>query len=103
MQLNIAKEIADLQQMTVGQLRVRYARAFGETTNARNKQWMIKKIIWRLQSLAEGERIGEANHGFALQWLQLFQSEARGELMSRKTPIRLFNITRTLRQRFVLG
>lgn len=55
MQLNIAKEVADLQQMTVGQLRLRYARAFGETTNARNKQWMIKKIIWRLQSLAEGD------------------------------------------------
>ena len=28
---------------------------FGETTNARNKQWLLKKIIWRLQSMAEGD------------------------------------------------
>ena len=54
MQLNVGKEIAAMEQMAVGQLRNRYAEVFGETTNARNKQWMVKKIIWRLQSIAEG-------------------------------------------------
>ncbi|MCE2750580.1 MAG: DUF2924 domain-containing protein [Pirellula sp.] len=33
----------------------RYAEVFGETTNARNKQWLLKKIIWRIQSIAEGD------------------------------------------------
>ena len=55
MQLNVGKEIAAMEQMAVGQLRDRYAEVFGETTNARNKQWLLKKIIWRLQSIAEGD------------------------------------------------
>lgn len=55
MQLNVGKGVAAMEQMAVGQLRDRYAEVFGETTNARNKQWLLKKIIWRLQSLAEGD------------------------------------------------
>ena len=55
MHLNVGKEIAAMEQMAVGQLRDRYAEVFGETTNARNKQWLLKKIIWRLQSHAEGD------------------------------------------------
>ena len=55
MQLNVGKEVAALEEMPVSQLRDCYAEVFGETTNARNKQWMVKKIIWRLQSMAEGD------------------------------------------------
>lgn len=55
MQLNVGKEVAAMQEMPVAQLRDRYAEVFGETTNARNKQWLLKKIIWRLQSMAEGD------------------------------------------------
>jgi hypothetical protein len=55
MLLNVGKEVAALEEMPVSQLRDRYAEVFGETTNARNKQWMVKKIIWRLQSMAEGD------------------------------------------------
>ena len=55
MQLNVGKEVAAMQEMPVAQLRNRYAEVFGETTNARNKQWLLKKIIWRLQSMAEGD------------------------------------------------
>lgn len=54
MKLNVGKEIAAVQRMTVGELRDRYAEVFGEETSARNKQWLIKRIIWRVQSLAEG-------------------------------------------------
>ena len=52
MLLNVGKEIAAMEQMAVGQLLHRYAEVFGETTNARNKQWLLKKIIWRMQSIA---------------------------------------------------
>ncbi|RLT14006.1 MAG: DUF2924 domain-containing protein, partial [Planctomycetota bacterium] len=55
MKVNVGKEIAAMEQMAVGQLRDRYAEVFGETTDARNKQWLLKKIIWRLQSHAEGD------------------------------------------------
>ena len=55
MQLNIAKEVAALRRLTTGQLRQRYAEAFGEATNANNKAWLVKRIAWRLQVQAEGE------------------------------------------------
>ena len=55
MQLNIAKEVAALRRLTTGQLRQRYAEAFGEATNANNKAWLVKRIAWRLQALAEGD------------------------------------------------
>jgi hypothetical protein len=55
MHLNVAKEVAALQRMTVKQLREKYADAFGEETNANNKAWLIKRIAWRLQALAEGD------------------------------------------------
>src|SRR3954451_10243459 len=54
MSMNIARELAALQRLTVPQLRARYAEIFGETTNANNRLWLMKKIAWRLQALAEG-------------------------------------------------
>jgi hypothetical protein len=54
MQLNIAKEVAAMQRMTTAELRARYADVFGEATRANNKGWLIKRITWRLQALAEG-------------------------------------------------
>jgi hypothetical protein len=51
---NIEREIAALQRLSSGQLRQRYAELFGETTNANNKAWLLKRIAWRLQELAEG-------------------------------------------------
>jgi hypothetical protein len=54
MHLNIAKEVA-LRRLTTGQLRQRYAEAFGEATHANNKPWLIKRIAWRLQARAEGD------------------------------------------------
>ena len=55
MDLNVGKELTTLQRMTVGELRVRYAEAFGEATGARHKDWLVKRIIWRLQALDEGD------------------------------------------------
>src|SRR2546421_8980757 len=51
---NSARELAALQRLTVPQLRARYAEVFAETTNANNRAWLLKKIAWRLQALAEG-------------------------------------------------
>ena len=53
--LNIAKEVAAMEWMTVDQLRARYAEVFGERTNGRHKEWLIKRIIWRIQANAEGD------------------------------------------------
>jgi hypothetical protein len=55
MDLNIGQELAALQRMTVKELRHRYAEVFGEETNANNRAWLVKRIAWRLQALAEGD------------------------------------------------
>ena len=55
MNLNVGKELAALRRMSVSELRSRYGDVFGETTNTRHKDWLIKRIIWRMQALAEGD------------------------------------------------
>jgi hypothetical protein len=54
-ELNIVKEVAALQRLSIAQLRQRFAEVFGEATHASNRTWLIKRIAWRLQSLAEGD------------------------------------------------
>ena len=51
-QLQLDESLAALNRMTVDALRARYAEVFGEPTNGRHKQWLVKRIIWRMQSLA---------------------------------------------------
>ncbi|GIW97568.1 MAG: hypothetical protein KatS3mg111_0901 [Pirellulaceae bacterium] len=54
MTLNVGKEVAALERMTVSELRERYVELFNETTRARNRTWLIRRIIWRMQSLEQG-------------------------------------------------
>jgi len=54
MKLNLTKELATLERMTVGELHERYAEAFGEATRSRHKQYLIRRIAWRLQANVEG-------------------------------------------------
>src|SRR5205823_743511 len=51
---NIEQEIVSLKAMTATELRVRYAEVFGEPARTGHKVWLIKRIVWRLQALAEG-------------------------------------------------
>jgi DUF2924 family protein len=53
--MNLDQELAALPRLTVTDLRCRYAQIFGETTRAGNKTWLVKRIAWRLQALAEGD------------------------------------------------
>src|SRR6476660_5884623 len=55
MRVNVAKELAALEAMTVNELRTKYAQVFGEETRVGNKAWLVKRVIWRLQALAEGD------------------------------------------------
>jgi len=54
MSLNIKKELATLEQMTVGRLQERYIEVFGEPVRSRHKHYLIRRIVWRLQANAEG-------------------------------------------------
>ena len=53
--LNVDKEVAAMERMTVDQLRAKYAEVFGEPTNGRHKQWLVKRIAWRMQANVEGD------------------------------------------------
>jgi len=55
MEINIPKELAALQRMSVSQLRERYAEVFGEATATGNRTWLVRRIAWRIQANAEGD------------------------------------------------
>ncbi|MFO0836119.1 MAG: DUF2924 domain-containing protein [Phycisphaerales bacterium] len=47
-------EIDRLKSMTVSELRVRYAEAFGEPARSGNRQWLFRRVAWRIQANAYG-------------------------------------------------
>lgn len=53
--MNIAREVTLMEEMTVDQLRTKYAEVFGEPCRSRHKQWLIKRIAWRMQANVEGD------------------------------------------------
>ena len=52
---HLAQELARLSRLGVADLRCRYAELFGEPTRTGNKTWLLKRLAWRLQALAEGD------------------------------------------------
>src|SRR5438105_14189473 len=50
----IEQTVAALGRMTVGQLREKYQEVFGEPTRSGNRDFLFKRLAWRVQSLAEG-------------------------------------------------
>ena len=48
------KEIDELSRMTVSQLRQKYLEVFGDETRSNNRQFLFRRIAWRIQALAEG-------------------------------------------------
>jgi len=55
MVIDLGKEVAALKRQTAARLRDRYAEVFGEATTTGNKTWLVCRIAWRLQCLAEGD------------------------------------------------
>jgi hypothetical protein len=55
MTLLIGAEVAALRQLNAKELRQRYAELFGQSTHTGNKTWLIRRIAWRLQALAQGD------------------------------------------------
>lgn len=51
---SVDAQLEALTTMTVTQLRARYAEVFGEPTTSGNKQWLYRRVAWRIQALAFG-------------------------------------------------
>ena len=54
METMIHKEIDALGRMTVGQLREKHLEVFGEKSRSNHRQFLFRRIAWRIQALAEG-------------------------------------------------
>jgi hypothetical protein len=53
--MSIAKEVNALRRMATRDLKSRYADLFGEPTRSGHREWLVKRIAWRMQVLAEGD------------------------------------------------
>jgi len=53
--MSMRHQIASLERMTVGQLQARYAEVFGEPARSGNRQWLFRRVAWRIQAMAEGD------------------------------------------------
>lgn len=53
--MNVAKELAALERMTPAQLREKFLEVTGEAARSNNKDWLRKRIAWRIQANIEGD------------------------------------------------
>src|SRR3954469_17219952 len=53
-QQGMEQTVAALGRMTPGQLRAKYLEVFGEPSRSGNRDFLFKRVAWRVQSLAEG-------------------------------------------------
>ena len=55
MDATVWAEIENLQRLRTAALRIRYRELFGAETRSSNKQFLFRRIAWRLQARAEGD------------------------------------------------
>lgn len=55
MKPTMAARIQGLRDMTVPELREQYREVFGEETRSRHKEFLWKRIAWRIQANEEGD------------------------------------------------
>ena len=56
MKLHVGKEVAALRRMSMDELHAKYAELFGEEAwTINNRVWLVKRIAWRMQAMAEGD------------------------------------------------
>ena len=52
---DLEEQVDRLWRMTLVELRQRYGELFKEATRVGNRDWICKRLAWRLQALAEGD------------------------------------------------
>ena len=51
----LAARVARLRTMTVAELREQHRELFGAETRSRNRDFLWKRLAWRVQALEEGD------------------------------------------------
>lgn len=55
MRPTIEEQLAELPRLATSELRTRYEEVFGEPTASHHRLWLVRRVAWRLQALAEGD------------------------------------------------
>jgi len=55
MNATVLREIEQLRSLTVNGLRIKYREVFGEDSRSNHKDYLYRRIAWRLQANAEGD------------------------------------------------
>ena len=55
MTITLEKEINSLRHLKIRQLKARYRELFGEESPSHNRDYVFRRIAWRLQALSEGD------------------------------------------------
>jgi len=54
MTTTVSKDLAALENMSIGDLHDRYVELFGEQIQSRHRVYLVRRIAWRIQANAEG-------------------------------------------------
>jgi hypothetical protein len=60
MNQQLLKEIEQMRKWNATRLRRRYLEVFGEASRSGHREYLFRKLAWRLQSLAEGDLTSRA-------------------------------------------
>lgn len=52
--MDLTKELAALRQMSPAELRAKHVEVFGEPSRSGNRDFLLKRLAWRIQSNVEG-------------------------------------------------
>ena len=55
MEPSLEEQLAALKRVEGRELQARYVELFGERAPTHHRVWLVKRIAWRLQALAEGD------------------------------------------------
>lgn len=54
MNAEIGRHIDELRRMTTAQLQLRYRELFGQSSHSNHKDYLFRRVAWRLQAIVEG-------------------------------------------------
>jgi hypothetical protein len=55
MELDLSEELEGLKRLSTNELCERYAALYGQPVRTRHKAYLVRKVAWRIQALAEGD------------------------------------------------
>ena len=70
MDTSMLGRINALRRMTVGELRDEWFRLYGEPTRSRNRDYLFRRLAWRVQELQHGGLSDRARRGVP-SWLRV--------------------------------